>query len=37
MQNNIPSVALLPEDVELKLSKISGYSKTDIRWTQTWD
>lgn len=22
---------------ELKLAKISGYNKTDIRWTQTWD
>lgn len=22
---------------ELKLAKISGYNKTDIRWTQTWE
>lgn len=37
MQNKIPSVAEFPEDVELKLAKISWYNKTDIRRTQTWD
>lgn len=34
IQNNVPSIRQTPE---LKLWKISWYSKTDIRWTQTWD
>lgn len=29
--------AFIQADWEIKLSKISWYSKTDIRWTQTWD
>lgn len=30
-------VAFIPTDWEIKLAKVSWYSKTDIRWTQTWD